>query len=713
MDSPTIQTTSAAPGQFPPETVLSALQAFASHEALDSQSLHPFASSPGVPTLALRELMEATKQVTQSLHSHLSLPLSNPKQLSLYRQHATIAHTIALSDQNIQQTLTSFRKRAGITYGEDIPLDRSLMVDWCVKCVEAWAASAGMETFREEEQEGRMTVVLGGKVLVIDIYFSVDRSSPDSPVLDVASLKTSYAIPNGVAGATTEGSRSLDGFLADSLRAFLREVQKDTEVQDNVGAARLSGLLADHLAYLMKLDHLALSEGDSGLRWFRDLDNLALRVEEFAMQEAEVLSAGMGVGVSAAPLDLFLMRGHALPLHYLTTPSLSFLTYLSPSAYLSLLRSSASSPPFQDPRLKLPRLDVPLSHLRSRFASHSLPLGATVASLVLTPQSNVSFLPDSIGMPTLASRPTFPLLPSGADVDHELPHISELSAAALTSASRWVLDFTGDGKYRGVVMSQSRMREVELIVNPFSGMDHINSAPMMSFGTGSWLDLLVNPDHPISSERYTALYACPPSFTERACVSPTSVHPPLQLRLSAPDEPGFVLERVPVRTLKEVWGVLEIVREQCWLNETLLACQWIPEGLDLGGHAEDLDIMPASEDELQAILAGTLNPRRIPVNIHLPSEPVSDPLFESAGLGALGQQPGRAKIVMSAPERPPMSGLVEITVAFDPARARGVALDIRGAMGADIRLEALEEACRRGGVFGLPGRVWSKAHSGG
>lgn len=114
---------------------------------------------------------------------------------------------------------------------------------------------------------------------------------------------------------------------------------------------------------------------------------------------------------------------------------------------------------------------------------------------------------------------------------------------------------------------------------------------------------------------------------------------------------------------------------------------------------------------------GTLNPRRIPVNVHLPSEPVSDPLFDSADLSSLGvsgvQQSGRAKIVMSAPERPPMSGLVEITVTFDPGRVRGVALDIRGAMGADLRLEALEEVCRRGGIFGLPGRVWSKAHSSG
>lgn len=40
--------------------------------------------------------------------------------------------------------------------------------------------------------------------------------------------------------------------------------------------------------------------------------------------------------------------------------------------------------------------------------------------------------------------------------------------------------------------------------------------------------------------------------------SPTSAHPPLQLRLTAPEEPGFFLQKVPVNSMKEVWGVLEV-----------------------------------------------------------------------------------------------------------------------------------------------------------
>lgn len=64
---------------------------------------------------------------------------------------------------------------------------------------------------------------------------------------------------------------------------------------------------------------------------------------------------------------------------------------------------------------------------------------------------------------------------------------------------------------------------------------------------------------------------------------------------------------------------------------------------------------------------------------------------------------------MTSPERAPIFGLVEITVAYDCTRPRGLALSINGGMGADLKMDALEEVCLRGGLLGLPGRVWAKA----
>ncbi|KAI0781385.1 hypothetical protein BD413DRAFT_464197 [Trametes elegans] len=683
-----------------PPTVLSGFQQFTSQDAFSSDSLHPFASNPEENLSALRKLLEIANQAALSLNAQSTLPLSNPKLLSLYRQQTQISHAVQEADQNVRHIVSSLRKRVNIMYGEDIPLERTQLPAWFLKRLLDWGTSAGMEAFNDPERDGHSTVVLGGKVLVVDIDFSVDRTDPGRPIVDVATCKTSYAIPNSSATTSTGNSVSLDGFLADAIHAFLREVQKDDDKRDSVEAARLGGLLSDHLRYLMKLDHLALSEGEGGLRWFNFIDRMSIEVEKLASSEAEAICRQeSGVKV---PLDIFLVRSHALPLPYLTTPSISFLTYLSPLAYLHLLRTGPAS---SVDTAHLPKLDVSFPHLRDALTSHPRPIGATYATLVLSPTAPPAYHADSMSMSALDTRSSSSLVPSAAEMEHVFPAAREAQGPQGQQFT-WVLDFTDGGKCLGVVMSQSRMREIELVVNPFSGMDHIENVQTPSFVTSSWVNLLVrlNSQNSLSPERYTALYT-----------SPTSAHPPLQLRLTTPNEPGFVLEAVPVRTLKEVWSILEIVREQCWLNEALRSCPWIPEGLGLDLTNESPDDATVTDEDLQAVLKGTIQPRSIPVNVSLPSASTTDPLFGSTDMDAFALGPPstaarRARIVMTTPERPPISGLVEIAVAFDPGRARGVAVDVVGAMGVDLRVDVLEEVCRRGGLFGLPGRVWKKAH---
>ena len=81
------------------------------------------------------------------------------------------------------------------------------------------------------------------------------------------------------------------------------------------------------------------------------------------------------------------------------------------------------------------------------------------------------------------------------------------------------------------------------------------------------------------------------------------------------------------------------------------------------------------------------------MNVYVPTTPV--PIFDAMSMSV----PQRAtKVVMTSPERPPISGLVEITVSYDSTSQRGVALNINGAMGADLKIDVLEEVCRRGGV---------------
>ena len=187
----------------------------------------------------------------------------------------------------VRQTVDVLRKRVGIIYGENIPLERTTLVDWFLSRLEGWGTSSGMEAFRDES-DGRLTMMLGGKVIVVDINLAVDRSDAEAPKINLISVKTSYAVPNGAGGApTTAGSISLDGFLADSLRAFLTEIQKDEELQDPEEASRISSRIADDFKYLMDLDQLALREGDQGLRWFNSMDMLAAQAESVASKEAK------------------------------------------------------------------------------------------------------------------------------------------------------------------------------------------------------------------------------------------------------------------------------------------------------------------------------------------------------------------------------------------------------------------------------------------
>ncbi|KAL0956139.1 hypothetical protein HGRIS_002303 [Hohenbuehelia grisea] len=555
-----------------------------------------------------------------------------------------------------------------------------------------------METFAER-REGGVSIIIGGKVIVVDIEMTIDIVDLSKPAIDVVGVKTSYALPN--TSSPNGRSMSLDGFLVDTIQAFLQEVQKPEELVMPLEAARLGKVIADQLSYLVVLDKLATRKDDGGFRWFIDTDQLASLVEDIAKQEGDVIAPSLST--SHTPLDIYVLRAHTLPLPYLVRPSVSFLVHLTPAMYLTLRRSSPESPSFEASS-NIPQLDIPMSHLRSQLRSY--PVGATVATLFLETSTDPQLFPPPMAMPTFASRPTFPLVSSAAEIEHLLPQIVTLphsiadpgGPTVSSEEFTWVLEFTGNGRLPGVIMSQARMLDIELLTNPMASMDQL---PEMTYVTGSWVDLLLNPGSQASPERYTALYR-----------SPTSAHPPLQLRLTVPQEPGFLLERIRVNGIKEIWGILEIVKEQCWLNAILTTCTWTAEGLQ-----STLDEPPedpaATEDDLQAILTGTMTPRRIPVNVNITSSSndlFGDPMeFDYMAMSEAKQD--RPRIEMTSPERPPISGLVTISVTLDETQPRGVKVKVRGAVGADLNQADLEEVARRGGTLGLPGKAWASVRS--
>ena len=164
-------------------------------------------------------------------------------------------------------------------------MDQMDVVDWCVSQLEECGRKAGMETFKEAETNGKITLILGGKVLVVDIELAVDGSDEDHPKLSLIALKASYASP--VSGATTEGSVSMNGFLMDCIREFIAEAHKPLWEQDTKKAGKMIREFSAHMQYLMKLDGMATQEGDGGLRWFNNIEALALTAEGRAKAEAK------------------------------------------------------------------------------------------------------------------------------------------------------------------------------------------------------------------------------------------------------------------------------------------------------------------------------------------------------------------------------------------------------------------------------------------
>ncbi|KAH9002510.1 hypothetical protein EDB83DRAFT_2469434, partial [Lactarius deliciosus] len=107
----------------------------------------------------------------------------------------------------------------------------------------------------------------------------------------------------------------------------------------------------------MRLDELAAHEGNGGARWFSEVDALAKELAKFTQAEAAFLV--QVTRSSSVPLDVLLLRGHALGLPYLHSLTLCFLVYLSPRAYLSLQRSAPATTSLQT---QPPTSDIPFTH---------------------------------------------------------------------------------------------------------------------------------------------------------------------------------------------------------------------------------------------------------------------------------------------------------------------------------------------------------------
>ena len=147
-----------------------------------------------------------------------------------------------------------------------------------------------------------------------------------------------------------------------------------------------------------------------------------------------------------------------------------------------------------------PQFDIPQMQVR-HYVSKGGAEGMTAATLRLVRCDYPSLVPAEV-MP-FTERPTFALSPGKAESEYAFPTVEsapeaddpmgEAVAASGQERYQWVLDFTDGGRSDGVVMSQTRMRDLELLINPESGIDaSLDTVGIVAFAEGSWVDLLVS-----------------------------------------------------------------------------------------------------------------------------------------------------------------------------------------------------------------------------
>jgi hypothetical protein len=524
-----------------PPTVYETLVPFLALDAQNTAGAHPFGADAALAD-GLRALIAAADAVAPALHA-----VADPKLVSALRQRAQLQGAHHAGAHAVQGMLRTLRKHCDArAFGADVPPG---VPDWAVGALEGWAKAVGMETFREGD-----SVLLGGKVLVLDVDFYIARGEP---TIAVAAVKTSYASADG-STTTASSSASLAGFVHDRLAAFLA-------ARDGVRVAHLARAIQEHLAYLMRLDRLAQAEGDAGVRWFTGVDELASTLEAGAVTAAravaECVPAPTRAHTAADLITAQIRRRGGVPARRVHHPRRRAAAAVPPQPRdrLCRLRPAAHVPhpaparPRRPLRTSCLAAEARRPHRRPPKSPHERrPRRPGHARARAPARARRALRTTRRSKPRRSARHSRHGPARNARLGAHLRAGGAAEPGAHARAARRVGPRAGPAG-RGQHAARAELAR------------HAAWAPGRRGGAGVLLRLL---------------RACPPvcagpSAESNPQRSPSAAHPPLRLRLRNPlapfylpnadgpvllPEPGYALERVPVRSMHEVWAALKVSR---------------------------------------------------------------------------------------------------------------------------------------------------------
>ncbi|KAG8874941.1 hypothetical protein FRB97_005517 [Tulasnella sp. 331] len=612
-------------------------------------NLHGFSPKPP-DTEILESILHASGVIATTLASHIP---SGDERYELrsreYTSHADAWFQPQTRVRDIFRLIFSERR----LYGTDPPLDRAMLPGWIIEQIERYVKAAGMDVFPDSDEDGRTTLACAGKIIVMDIaLFQEVRYPTRGPdeivaplpeaILELKELKISRASVGGDTTAPSTRHPPIERLLHGSLSRFILEALK--EETDPLRLREAGETFRDQVAPLLTLDRLAHAEaGGVGERWFKEGDVIEGIGMDLATREAESV-AGAYLTESTAARGLVTLATLTLS----TSPD----SASSTNHLLSLLPPDFSL--------------LPSSTLSEDQLNHVFPLSTTTA----TPPSPINATSSSNVPPTEPDSPSTPV------------------------TRGFVLDF---GK-SGIVMRRQAMSRLAWVQDAggMLGMDSEESNGTMMEGGGAydayaapaWMDLLVNPKAKIRSQRYE-------SYSTR-----TTDRPPLHHFLAPSGEAGFVLGQIRVSKMSDVWRIVEVVKEQAWLNDTLRGFCWTsnklastsPSGMGeaaLTSSSVDDMAYPLNEDDLESFLHNVQTPKEITVQVSVQATCPNPSIHLTVPLPRLGLP------------------LLSFSVTYDPTAKRGVRVDLP-----ELEVgwkDDMEEIVRRGGISTLAGWVWKKA----
>ncbi|KAF8335776.1 uncharacterized protein EI90DRAFT_256367 [Cantharellus anzutake] len=676
-------------------------------------SFHVFSSTP-VDLSILRKVQDQTLAIREALEAYTRF---NPDQrlVSLLQELATHSNAeVSGRNDTVARVKALGRKRRPSLYGEDIPSERAYMPDYIISSIETSVATAGLDVYTDEQGD-TTTFLCGGKILVLD--FTLQRHTDEKAPLTVSlmSLKILHASQSGEEANNNSNNNSLpsDKHLSELLETIVQSfiTEAHQEHPDRIHVGSLLDEFNKHLRYLSQVDGMA-SEAPEGTRWLREIGLTSIDAESLMDQEAKRVATDLSV--TQAPVDILLQRGHPIPLPFLVTPTISFLTHITPRLYLTLLRKQQNLQ--TNTEAGKSTLDVPLDGLRGYFSSQLRTSDALN-------EFSIATLRFEDGTPTFLQSldpgyrplPSYPLLwtqPDGSGGDTMEMEMSDIERTILNHTfpscpgKSWFLDFThtppksstrGENRSstEGAWLTKVAMRRVGAVVGMASssfGMPPnesdgglFNPTKTMQ-GTG-WFDRLVQPDSDL---------VIPFVQYHANITSPSQEHPPVQFSMLTPQEAGISLGRVPVTSLREVHAILEIVREGFWLSTFLRTAHWTPESSEQSGFygvaTKGLD--PEEDIDLDALLNGFAMPNHVSctIDINLNSYPCC--------------------VIFTFPLPLLTSPICTCTVSPDVFAPRGVRVQLRADSSAYLPLETVaseaEEFVRRGGGLNVVPWVWKR-----